>query len=441
MTQFNVILGLALVVGAALVGAPSAWAGESAVAPQSPLVAPPLRASVLGEDWERVIHELQGVRNDKLNAAQRLIKAHACLATNRSNDSVVLFRDRGDPTDQSLWAKWTEELASQTPDAAVAHYLHGDALARVGRYADALKEFDRAIQLRPAHALTLNARGVVYALLGNWNQAYDDLAAAEKADPHLADAPANHGQLNVRRSFGAPGALEAFESALKISKDFTLAKIGKASALFALGKWEESQALLHQCTGDDSSAYLASLNLAIIREAMSDAQLAMVNDPAAGVSITRDQQQKLIDLRSQMQSESQRSIDSLQNAWLHQGLGDTMRDLTSDLRNAGSVFQGLREVLTGQGIGGMQHIADPINTAGNLSGDIARSKMMESQMHEQTAAELLKQQQQIYNSVRDSGGVQTEDIRQGHLDKTSWKLLARFALQYPQPQTTPKEKP
>jgi hypothetical protein len=30
------------------------------------------------------------------------------------------------------------------------------------------------------------------------------------------------------------------------------------------------------------------------------------------------------------------------------------------------------------------------------------------------------------------GGVATEDIRRGFLDKSDWRLLARFALQYPE---------
>lgn len=122
----------------------------------------------------------------------------------------------------------------------MAHYLHGDALARLERWDQALQVFGGALKLRAAHAMALNARGAVYCAVEEWDSALVDLTTATLADKNLADAYASLGVMWVQRRAAPAGALRAFERALELSPDFVLARNGKGCAEYALGHWEQA---------------------------------------------------------------------------------------------------------------------------------------------------------------------------------------------------------
>lgn len=193
-------------------------------------------AALLKEDWPGVTNAL---RSDSLSPVERLVKAHAYLAQNQNNDSVCLFLSVSSSDELQAWKQWTLAFAQNNRDKAIAHYLKGDALARLEEWQAALEAFDTALRSQANHPLVLNAKGVVSAIQGNDATSYFDAAIQAKLD--FADAYASWGAMYIQKKSGRQGALDLSSKALDISHDFTLAMITHASAEFVDGKWEKAQ--------------------------------------------------------------------------------------------------------------------------------------------------------------------------------------------------------
>ena len=177
----------------------------------------------------------------------RLLAAHAFLGTNRNNDATILFACACDTVGSkalAVWETWCDQLASQNPTAAVAHYLRGDALARNGKLLEALNSLDRSLGLDPNFLLARNSRGVVAWILGVSDPQYATLRdtaivdfqlAGQGFDP-LADPWVNLGVADLYVGFSPTSAKSNFENALSIDKDFALALNGRSCALAAAGR-------------------------------------------------------------------------------------------------------------------------------------------------------------------------------------------------------------
>lgn len=191
-------------------------------------VTPAVEAALLREDWREVAGQLKDVTAKTRSPVLRLLKGHACLALNRNNESVCLFLS---VTDDGLhvWRDWTERLAGEQESRAAALYLRGDALARLGEWKAAEQSLGQAILLKPGVGLAHNARGVVYALLGELVKARVDFAeAVHCSQSSFADAYAGIGALRAHKKSGIEGAVKAFDKAIKLSPGFALALHGKA---------------------------------------------------------------------------------------------------------------------------------------------------------------------------------------------------------------------
>ena len=89
------------------------------------------KAFLLLGDWANVVSVMEKSGPGESNAVCRLVAAHACLATIRNNEALVLFFAAEDG-DLAAWKTWTESLHTRSPFNAVAASLLGDALARSG---------------------------------------------------------------------------------------------------------------------------------------------------------------------------------------------------------------------------------------------------------------------------------------------------------------------
>ncbi len=188
-----------------------------------------LAKAVVREDWGQVARRLDGVSRERGHPVLRLLKAHACLALNRNNESLGLFAVTAAPADLQAWDHWTRRFAALHPWRPAAAYLRADALARRQQLLPALAMLNRALQRRPQHALSLAERGVIHAALGDWNRALLDLHAATSADPYLADAWASQGALCIQRHESPEAGAEAYSKALELNPDFALARLGRGA--------------------------------------------------------------------------------------------------------------------------------------------------------------------------------------------------------------------
>ena len=199
-----------------------------------------VKGALMNEDWEKVARLLDAVSTEHPSPVLRMIKGHACLATNRNNESLCLFLSARGDIALSECKSWCEQFVQNTKGAPVAYYMLGDACARQGNCKEALVAFNAALAKRPGCPMTLNARGVVHAQSKEVAAARVDFAEAiEQSRGKLADVHANVGFLWIQKKENAEAALEAFNRALAESPDFALVYHGRACVKLLLPNKKE----------------------------------------------------------------------------------------------------------------------------------------------------------------------------------------------------------
>ncbi|MBM3501999.1 MAG: tetratricopeptide repeat protein, partial [Armatimonadetes bacterium] len=231
---------LLVVVALFVVGAVVVW----------PRIAPPraigdasaeVIKALLAEDWTRVATLLDTVTPQTPSPVLRLLKAHACLALNRNNESLGLLLAASTDADLQAWHTWTAQLAKRHGTRAVVHYLVGDALARLRQWDSAVGALTDALRRHPNDGMALNARGIAYAAMGNLDEALVDIEEAAKANPSLAEVHTNRGALNIQRRLAPEAALASFRKALEHSPDYVLALNGRGAIGTVLNQFDEAE--------------------------------------------------------------------------------------------------------------------------------------------------------------------------------------------------------
>jgi len=195
--------------------------------------------ALLRGDWAGILAVLEKSDIKDADVPCRMVAAHACLATNRNNSSMLLFLSAKESKDIELWLDWTKSLLNREPQNPIALYLSADAEARQGRAKEAIAKFTQALEIKKDFALAFNARGVVKVLNDEWDEALIDFLQAKQCDPKLADAHANLGTYWVVRE--APdGAIEAFSKAIELNPEFALVYNGMGCAYFGRGEFERA---------------------------------------------------------------------------------------------------------------------------------------------------------------------------------------------------------
>jgi len=198
-----------------------------------------LEEAILVQDWEKVISLLPKELEPNLPASLQLVKGHACLATNRNNESLCLFLNASSEADLKQWQDWCERFLEKHPTSLIAYYFLGDSYARLKQWSQAVETLDNALVIDPNHAQSLNARAVIFAHQGMPERARADI---EKVliitGGQLADAWANLGYYWIQKQEGAVGAIKAFSKAIELSPNFALAFHGRGCAQLVMGKKE-----------------------------------------------------------------------------------------------------------------------------------------------------------------------------------------------------------
>lgn len=200
-----------------------------------------IERAVLDKEWTTVTKKLESVEPGNSSPVLRAIKGHAGLALNRNNDALCLFLSISTEEELKEWDDWTEVFVRNKFNSEMTHYLKGDALARQKKWDRALEEFNKALEINPDDEMVLNARGVVYAAKGDWDASLIDLTKATMVNKDFADAYNSLGAMWIQRRTGGRGALKAFNQAIKLSPDFSLALNGRGSANFVLGYWNKAE--------------------------------------------------------------------------------------------------------------------------------------------------------------------------------------------------------
>jgi len=125
------------------------------------------------------------------------------------------------------------------PNNVEAWANKGMALGHLGKYDEAIDSYDRALEIEPNYALALYNKGSALGNRGKFNEAIDSYDRALEIEPNYALAWSNKGVV-----FGNMGKyneeIECYDRALEIEPNYALALYNKGSALGNRGKFNEA---------------------------------------------------------------------------------------------------------------------------------------------------------------------------------------------------------
>ncbi len=125
------------------------------------------------------------------------------------------------------------------PEYAEHYNNRGNALDDLGDHAQAIRDFDKAIELKPGYAPAYNNRGVTLATQGDPVRGIRDLTQAIKLQADYVNAYYNRG--NSYLMLGDPArAIQDFNKAIELNPDFAQAYNNRGTAYGASGDIEQA---------------------------------------------------------------------------------------------------------------------------------------------------------------------------------------------------------
>lgn len=256
-----------------------------------------VKQALIEENWQQVYDLLQWTSDSVVEPVPCLIKGHAALALNLNNESLCLFSAvLQDSVNCSLhiklWRQWSARVVNQFPEKGIGYYLWGDALARQAKLDSAIIMFSKAISINPRDYLSFNARGVVYAVSGQDDYAYNDFDNVLTLNTNFADGFANRGTLCITLKDGIKESVTYFDSALGINPDFSLALNGMGCyAYFVKCDFDASSLYFNSAFSSSSCNTIAFWNQSILLlaklERFRDSLAYIVENSSAGTEIQR----------------------------------------------------------------------------------------------------------------------------------------------------------
>lgn len=133
----------------------------------------------------------------------------------------------------------TNILIGIDPSDADYHFIKGRALFGLKRFDEAIKAFDKAIELKPDYAKAYNNKGIALKNIGKFDEAIKAYDKAIELKPDLVQAYNNKGvALRISRKYDE--AIKAYEKAIGLKPDDPYAYVSKGVALASLGKYKEA---------------------------------------------------------------------------------------------------------------------------------------------------------------------------------------------------------
>jgi Flp pilus assembly protein TadD len=172
----------------------------------------------------------------------------------------------GDPR-RILQEAMARHNVDKNPADFEAHYNLAAMLQARGELAEAMKQYEVALQLRPEDATVNNAFAAAMMAAGRPDKAIHYLEAALHARPDYFDAHYNLGTaLAMTGNFS--GAVEHFGAAVRLNPKDANAEANLGGALAETGKWKEARTHLERALAIDPTNSLARDNLEqVMREA------------------------------------------------------------------------------------------------------------------------------------------------------------------------------
>ena len=153
------------------------------------------------------------------------------------------------------------------PQSANAYNNRGNAKRALGRHRDAIADYDQAIDLNPQPANAYNNRGNAKCALGRHRDAIADYDQAILIYPHFAEAYNNRG--NAKCALGRHrDSIADYDQAISINSQYAEAYCNRGNAKVALGRHRDAIADYDQAISINSQYAEAYYNRGIAKVAL-----------------------------------------------------------------------------------------------------------------------------------------------------------------------------
>ncbi|MEZ4994623.1 MAG: tetratricopeptide repeat protein [Saprospiraceae bacterium] len=213
--------------------------------------------------WDTINTILNAIDVNSPSPIDQLLKAHACIATNRNNEALRLFLNVKTKDDLQEWLEWAKKFTRNNSSEAVAYYLLGDAYARLGNLGDAKTTLNQALTIKKNYPLALVSRGEIYAVTGELGRATIDFKKATLSNSSLSQAHVGYGATLILRNSSPEEARASFNQALRLSPENVIALNGRACAEFRLGHWKSTVSDLSQSNAVAPWFILSTVNMTL----------------------------------------------------------------------------------------------------------------------------------------------------------------------------------
>jgi tetratricopeptide (TPR) repeat protein len=224
-----------------------------------------LGQEILRADWPAILREARmGQQANPDHPVARWLVGYASLAREEYRGAMESFMSLGPPEDVRVLSSWVTSLTARTPRNPIVKMLEGDALARSGRFEEALVALTEAVRLDPHSPLIRAVRGAIAVLAGKPDAAKADFQRAVELDPAFADAHSGLGLAHIAKGEFGP-AIESLTTAIEQAPDLAVAFNARGVAFLHAGDPDRALEDLEHAARAQPGFVTAANNLRLAR--------------------------------------------------------------------------------------------------------------------------------------------------------------------------------
>jgi tetratricopeptide (TPR) repeat protein/4-amino-4-deoxy-L-arabinose transferase-like glycosyltransferase len=148
---------------------------------------------------------------------------------------LTIQRNRDYISDIAIW----DDTVAKCPQNPRAHQNLGFALSQIGKFQEAIEQYEQALRIKPDYAEAHRNLGIALSQIGKFQEAIGQYEQALRINPDFAKAHNNLG-VALSRIGKTQEAIGQYEQALRIEPDFAEAHHNLGIAFVQMGKIEEA---------------------------------------------------------------------------------------------------------------------------------------------------------------------------------------------------------